>query len=114
MMILINIINKLGENWYYIVNSLELIDSNELNDRLYRKTFVQMKKFYERIRNSKPKNTNSSLKVIQCRNKIKNIIKNIIDMHKKIINKKEKLYEGENNIKSYECKLLDIDKKIED
>ena len=109
-----NIINKLGENWYYIVNSLELIHSYDFNSRLYRKTFVQMKKFYERFRNSKPKNINSSLKVIQCRNKIKNIIKNIIDMNEKIINKKEKLYEGENNIKSYECKLLDIDKKIED
>lgn len=64
-----------------------------------------MKKFYERIRNSKPKNINSLFKVIQRRTKIKNIIKTIIDIHKEIIYKKENLYEGEN-------KHLDIDKKI--
>ena len=106
-----NIVKNMDKKWWYAVDSKSIFD-NEI-DRLAKYSYNQLKDLYEeKVEKSKAKDISKSSEVIMNRNKINNIIQNIISNYKDIIDEKEKLPPIENEINEIQNKINDINFKI--
>ena len=106
-----NILQNMDKKWWYAVDSKSFFD-NDI-DKLTKYSYNQLKDlFEEKIQKSKAKEISKSSEVIMNRNKIKNIIQNIISKYKDIIDEKEKLPPIENEINDIQEKIKDMDYHI--
>lgn len=106
-----NILQNMDKKWWYAVDSKSIFD-NDI-DKLTKYSYNQLKDmFEEKVQKSKAKDISKSSEVIMNRNKIKNIIQNIISNYKDIIDEKEKLPPIENEINDIQDKINDMDFKI--
>ena len=106
-----NILKNMDKKWWYAADSKSILD-NDI-DRLTKYSYNQLKDLYEeKVQKSKPKDISKSSEVVMNRNKIKNIIQNIISNYRNIINEKEKLTPIENKINEYQNKINDINYKM--
>ena len=106
-----NILQNMDKKWWYAVDSKSIFDDDI--DRLTKYSYNQLKDLYEeKVQKSKAKDISKSSEVIMNRNKIKNIIQNIISNYKNIIDEKEKLFPIEKEINEYENKINDINLDI--
>ena len=106
-----NIAKNMDKKWWYAVDSKSIF-YNDI-DKLTTLSYDQLKDLYEeKVQKSKAKDISKSSEIIKSRNKIQNIIPNIISSYKNIINEKEKLSPIERQINEYQNKINDIDYKI--
>ena len=106
-----NILQNMDKKWWYAVDSKSFFD-NDI-DKLTKYSYNQLKDlFEEKVLKSKAKDISKSSEVIMNRNKIKNIIQNIISKYKDIIDEKEKLPPIENEINDIQEKIKDMDYHI--
>lgn len=107
-----NIITKLDEKWYYVVDSYSVLSRHI--DSLAEYSFKQLNDLYEeKIKNSQNKNVNNSLKVIDYRNEVKKMIKYIIKLKENIKIEQDKIKEIDNKITELEGKISVMKTKIE-
>jgi hypothetical protein len=106
-----NIVKNMDKKWWYAIDSKSIFD-NDI-DKLTTLSYNQLKDLYEeKIQKSKAKDISKSSEVIMNRNKIQNLIPNIISSYKNIINEKGRLPPIESKINEYQNKIKDIDYKI--
>ena len=105
------IIKKMDKKWWYAVESINILDNE--NDKLTNYSFKQLNEFYEeKVKNSKSILLKKSSDIISCRNKIKNIIKDIISKYHNINKEKQKFPEIDKGINECENKINYMDWKI--
>ena len=105
------IIQKMDNNWWYAVESKNILDNE--NDKLTQYSFKQLNDFYEKkVKNSKARLIKKSSDIIISRNKIKDIVKDIILKYQNINIEKQKIPEINKKIDGCETKIPDMDWKI--
>ena len=107
-----SIIKKMSKKWYYVAESINILDNEK--DKLTVFSFEQLNALYnEKIINSKAKNIKKSCEVINNRNKVQSISKNIISIYRNILDEKKKIPDIENKINAVQNKIEDINFKID-
>lgn len=107
-----NIISKFDEKWYYTIDSLYVL--NKPKNEIAEYSFKQLNDLYVlKIKNSKNINIDESIKIINYRNQINNIINKIITFLKNIKIEKNKIKIIDDKIVELEGKISVINTKIE-
>ena len=106
------IFEKTEKKFWYAIESISFFD-NDINDRLCKYSFDQLKEFYEeRVKKSKRREIYKSKEIIKERNEINDKIKNIIANYTNIISEKKRIPKIENQIDDYSKKINTIEYKI--
>ena len=107
----ISILKKTSKKWYYVVESVNILDND--TDKLTLYSFEQMNDLYnEKIKNSQKKSIKKSCEVINKRNIIQTKVKNIISIYHRILEEKNKIQEVDKKINEQDNKLKDIKYQI--
>lgn len=106
-----NIISKFNEKWYYVIDSLCVL--NNLSNNLAEYSFQQLDDLYEiTIKNSRNKSIDKSFQVINYRNKIKSNINIIIALYNDIKTENNKINNINNKITEWEGKISVVNTEI--
>ena len=102
-------IEKMDEKYWFVFDSISIFD-DDIEYKECKWSFEQLNKLYEeKIKNSKSKNILKSSEIINRRNEIKNVIKDIISKNKSKNPEKEKIAEIEKTINDYQSSINDIE-----
>ena len=105
------IIKKMDKKWWYAAESINILD-NDI-DKLTLYSFQQLNELYEeKIINSNAISLNRSYEIINSRNRIKNVIKDLISKYKNIKTEKQRIPEIDKKINEYSNKINDINWRI--